>query len=68
MLGDVIRSGVIRRVTAHLADVGTLVDSDVIDEHLGRVGEVGKVDFLEIVGLTKVDNLGVSGVRRRICQ
>jgi hypothetical protein len=47
-------------ITAHGSDSGSLVDSDIVDKVGSGEGEVGKVDFLEIVRHSKVEDLDVS--------
>jgi hypothetical protein len=61
MFGDVIRSRSIRGVTSHLPFF-TLVNSDIVYQHLRGEGELVKVDGLEIVGHSKVDNLDVVSI------
>lgn len=60
MIGDILSSGVISGITSHSSDSGSLVDSDVIDEVLGREGEVGEIDFLEIIRHSEIEDLQVS--------
>jgi hypothetical protein len=35
-----------------------LVDSDIVDEHVGWPGEFGKVDGLKVVGEAEIQDLG----------
>lgn len=53
---DVVGSRSIRRVTTHLSFF-PLVYTDIVDEHLSGPFELGKVDCLEIVGHSKIENL-----------
>jgi hypothetical protein len=56
MTCNVRRGRSIRRVTSHLP-VGSLIYSDIVDQHLSRPCQIGKVDGLEIIGHSKVDDL-----------
>lgn len=60
MIGDILRGGVVGGVAAHESDSGSLVDSDIVDEVGSGEGEVGEIDFLEIVRHSKVEDLNVS--------
>jgi hypothetical protein len=54
---DVVRRGSVRRVTSHLSNIGSLVDSHVVDEEVSGIGQLIQVDSLEIVRGSKVDDL-----------